>query len=130
MPAFHPLEKFSLSLCILLGVCYGCIMCSIDFLQRRYLMADISFQLLPSCVLRFFFSQKICSFSGLLLVGETKMVLLCILYGVGLICIHNILCFLVLEADCFRVGTHHFISLSVLIIFSDLGGWDAVAAAG
>jgi hypothetical protein len=50
-----------------------------------------------------------------------KMVLLCILYGVGLTCIHNILCFLVLEADCFRVGTHHIISLSVLIIFSDLG---------
>jgi hypothetical protein len=72
MPAFHPLEKFSLSLCILLGVCYGCIICSIDFLQRRYLMADISSSCCPCAFCGFLFSKKICSFSGLLLVGETK----------------------------------------------------------
>jgi hypothetical protein len=77
-----------------------------------------------------FFQKKYVLSPGFCWWAKQKMVLLCILYGVGLTCIHNILCFLVLEADCFRVGTHHIISLSVLIIFSDLGGWDAVAAAG
>lgn len=108
----------------------------LHYVQHRLFTASVShgghFFLVAALVRSaVFFFQKNMFFLRASAGGRNKkLVLLCILYGVGLTCIHNILCFLVLEADCFRVGTHHIISLSVLIIFSDLGGWDAVAAAG
>lgn len=136
---FHHLEKFSFSLRIdLLGVVMAAfIMCSIDFLQRRYLMADICFCCCPRAFcsrFRFRKQKRALSFSGLFFffgywlsrryisrrgwcVSKPKMGILCILYGVGLTCNCMSSAFGSVEADCLRIGASRFISLSVLIIF-------------
>ena len=111
------------------------IICSIDFLQRRYLMADICFCCCPRafCSRVFFSETKTCAFflraffrilaiSPLhlmvrLVCFETKKGILCILYGVGLTCNCMSSAFGSVEADYLRMGVSCFIFLFILIIF-------------
>lgn len=121
MMTFHHLEKFSLhshpSRC-----CYGCI----DHMRHRLFTASVShgghfFLLLPSCVLRLIFEEEnMCSFflrafftdtgycavapHGVLVCFAPKNGILCILYGVGLICNMSSV-FGSVEADLFPNGS-------------------------
>lgn len=111
----------------------ACIICSIDFLQRRYLMADICFCCCPRAFCDRFSKTQTCAFflrafsdTGYLAVTShgaagvfrtQKMGILCILYGVDLTCNCMSSAIWSVEADCLRIGASCFISLSILIIF-------------
>lgn len=109
------------------------IICSIDFLQRRYLMADICFCCCPRAFCSRFSKTQTCAFflrafSILVYLAVTphgatgvfrnqKMGILCILYGVGLTCNCMSSAIGSVEADCLRIGAPCLVSLSILIIF-------------